>query len=617
VDPKDGTGNWPLDFVSGSTPPPAVKLLSYADDLEVFLSSPDEWHILISLLDLYGRASNAKVNLSKTVLVSLSGVKHSSWVFLASSVGVEWHDSTSSGAVRYLGYPLYSTDSQLLDYLDAILVKLTRHCNLLKERHLSIRGKSLVANSLLLSKVYHLLRVVPAPLSWLNQVKKVIRDFMVPFNPSVSWSSLCLPKKFGGASLVDIVDQSQALHLIYIQRLLSPSFSAADFVSPWLVLCIQVYTGHSSILPWCMYPSLYKTLFKNVPVVSHLVQLLSRLPPLAISNSWSSRWLLDLPLCSVVLPCDNPLGKSPPLDPAKLAPRYLLSDMCIWSAHRGVVYAGCRRLTHHQVRLVWSGFVPFMGPPTLSLPEVIRSKIAFSSAESNTLPFSPASSSWLPSTDHWVVPITNKVEIPIRKLPLGALRRFWHLDHASLVMHRPHPPAVVPAHSRLRPYFWRLFWSLPLPAKAFTPWWRLLHDRIGYRARLFRWDAALYVSPLCGLCGEVETLNHMIVYCPWKAIFWSDVLDSLSLRDSLGDMDTVWSGLVTLCDLDSVPLDTDLLVILGAGLATVWRLHWNCVIHNESWSSTHAINAFEHDHSLIISEFLASNSTATESHHDD
>jgi hypothetical protein len=54
-------------------------------------------------------------------------------------------------------------------------------------------------------------------------------------------------------------------------------------------------------------------------------------------------------------------------------------------------------------------------------------------------------------------------------------------------------------------------------------------------------------------------------------------------------------------------------VLLGAGLATVWRLHWKCVIHEESWSSTHAINAFEHDHSLIISESMASHSTTIES----
>jgi hypothetical protein len=87
----------------------------------------------------------------------------------------------------------------------------------------------------------------------------------------------------------------------------------------------------------------------------------------------------------------------------------------------------------------------------------------------------------------------------------------------------------------------------------------------------------------------------------------------LSLEEPLPGIDSVCSGLVALCDLESVPLSTDLLVFLGAGLATVWRLHWNCVIHDESWSSTHAINAFEYDHSLIVSEFMTSHSTTIES----
>jgi hypothetical protein len=102
------------------------------------------------------------------------------------------------------------------------------------------------------------------------------------------------------------------------------------------------------------------------------------------------------------------------------------------------------------------------------------------------LPSSSACSSWLPTTAHWIIPVTGKTVVPVQKVPLGVLCRFWHPDHASLVMHRPHPPAIVGAHVRFRPFFWRIFWSLSMTARAFTPWWRLLHNRIGHRARLFR-----------------------------------------------------------------------------------------------------------------------------------
>ncbi|KAG2192841.1 hypothetical protein INT47_012370 [Mucor saturninus] len=143
------------DFISQSVvnPPSPVKLLSYADDLEVFLTGPGEWPVLKSLLDCCGLASNAKVNLSKTVLVSLSGVGHTEWVDIVQSEGLEWHDSGSVGAVRYLGYPLCHTSTQLDAFLDEVRLKILRHSNILRQRNLSLRGSGLVANSLLLSRL--------------------------------------------------------------------------------------------------------------------------------------------------------------------------------------------------------------------------------------------------------------------------------------------------------------------------------------------------------------------------------------------------------------------------------------------------------------------------------
>jgi hypothetical protein len=38
-------------------------------------------------------------------------------------------------------------------------------------------------------------------------------------------------------------------------------------------------------------------------------------------------------------------------------------------------------------------------------------------------------------------------------------------------------------------------------AKAFTPWWRLLHDKIGDRSRVNRWSPQQFPSPFYVLCG--------------------------------------------------------------------------------------------------------------------
>lgn len=100
--------------------------------LKTFSHCPAEWPVLLSLLSLYGKASNAKVNLSKTVLVSLPGRAHSPWKRLATASDIEWCDEASTGSVRYLGYPLYHISVQLAHLLDGIKVKLQRHVNMLR-----------------------------------------------------------------------------------------------------------------------------------------------------------------------------------------------------------------------------------------------------------------------------------------------------------------------------------------------------------------------------------------------------------------------------------------------------------------------------------------------------
>lgn len=103
----------------------SFKLLSYADDLKVFLSSPGEWQYLQDILNYYSLASNSKVNIQKTEMVSLPGLHSNEWSSIALAASVSYHTSTYSGAVRYLGYPLYSSSQQLASFLEKTRVKIS------------------------------------------------------------------------------------------------------------------------------------------------------------------------------------------------------------------------------------------------------------------------------------------------------------------------------------------------------------------------------------------------------------------------------------------------------------------------------------------------------------
>ena len=387
------------DFLRNSTDPPKVKLLSYADDLEIFLSSPEEWPVLLSLLSLYGKASNAKVNLSKTVLVSLSGQRHEDWSCLAEQSSIEWYDESSTGSVRYLGYPLYHTQAQLDHFLDAIKIKIQRHCNMLQQRNLSIRGKSVVANSLLLSRLWHILRAVVVPSQWLTNVERIVRQYIVSFSPGVAWDTLCLPRKHGGIGLVDIEDQHLALHMVYVQRLLRPR-SSVDFLSPWLIHSFHIYTGHASVLPLLMYPDTFVRRFRRIPHLAHLARLIRRLPALLPSSEWPSWWFLDLPwanICSVTPSASSITALS--LIPSNCLLVSLLTALPDTNILSSLPLPRASSL-HHVLDIL----CPPVGPSILQISPPIRSLIAFTVAERHYLLDSRNHlSPTVPSFTHWFI----------------------------------------------------------------------------------------------------------------------------------------------------------------------------------------------------------------------
>ena len=183
-------GSFPMVF------PAPIKVLGYADDALFFLSNFRDFHQLQTTLSLYSRASYAKVNFHKTEAISLTGARQVEWEELLRSADITaWHDYRSLSAVRYLGYPLASTASQLNVFLDGLLVKIKTACDIHLQRGLSVQGRSTVVNTLILSKIWHVLRVTPVPLSFHKQIRSLITRFITyKMLPPVRYNILTLPK---------------------------------------------------------------------------------------------------------------------------------------------------------------------------------------------------------------------------------------------------------------------------------------------------------------------------------------------------------------------------------------------------------------------------------------
>ncbi|KAJ8654752.1 hypothetical protein O0I10_009643 [Lichtheimia ornata] len=578
--------------------PPAIKLLSYADDLEVFLSHTGEWPILMDLLQRYGAASNAKVNLSKTILMSLSGTAHTDWQPIAQTYGAQWHDATSTDAVRYLGYPLYHTANQLASFLDSLKLKLLRHANILKERRLSLRGASTVANSLLLSRLWHVLRVTPMPHEWLLDMKSIVLSFIAPFWPKPAWATLCLPRRYGGVGVVDIIDQSQALHLIYLQRMCD-SPRPSDFITPWIVRYYQLLTGHSSLLPWFLFPSQVHQCLKLAPHMAHLGKVLCRLPQLTPSSSWSARWFLDVPLRFFKFPTSG----SPP---KTLSLQHLLSDLVHWDLRQQQLFFSPTAPSRKAIRQIRSSFDPTLAPCIISVKghdsTQLRLHFPTHTSPPDMITYQPVFYT-LPTLTHWEFHFSPTKRRNVPYLSLSELRLYWHPYWQHINDDTSRPTESVPRSLTYPQSFWRRFWRLSLPHKALTPWWRLLQHCIATQQKRHRFQLQHVDDSVCPLCKiEEEDIKHMFVSCSTKRPFWRAALQYLQLDPIFPTQDLVWQALTTFLSRRNRPLCDNVLRRLGCIVAVLWQHHWRCRIDDQAWITATVLDTLQSD--LLYSSFV-------------
>lgn len=84
----------------------AIKLLAFADDLLIYLALLTEWQWVEETLQLYGRASNAKVNLAKMVAFPMGKEPNAALKTHLQTLQIQWYDKDKEDALIYLGFPV-------------------------------------------------------------------------------------------------------------------------------------------------------------------------------------------------------------------------------------------------------------------------------------------------------------------------------------------------------------------------------------------------------------------------------------------------------------------------------------------------------------------------------
>lgn len=226
-----------------------AKISLYADDSTGILTNLKSVQALLHKCKLFGRASGAKLNVSKTKGMFLGKWKSRS----DHPFGISWIDNTKLIGTR-LGN--FLTDDEVWF---TTFSKFQKLLNSFKTRKLSFKSKSFVVNSLACSKLWYLSSTTLMPDHYLKLFSRAIFDFIwTSKSEPLSRDTMYLHFKNGGQNIVNVSLKLDCLLLKHIQSLLSGSKSKwTYFAIYWIGLHLRNYNPdfaslnipHSDFIP--------------------------------------------------------------------------------------------------------------------------------------------------------------------------------------------------------------------------------------------------------------------------------------------------------------------------------------------------------------------------------
>jgi len=569
---------------------PPLKVMAYADDLGNMIRTATEWSELKRIMDVYGRASNARLNLKKTVAFPLGKGADAELFSLLRRDKVQIHSTTAESALVYLGFPISLNTHQRDAFYDGILNKIKQMAGLHSQRGLSVRGRGLIAQSLLLSKVWHVLSVDTPTQAWIKKVHGVLRKFLCPHFPAPSFEFLCQGRTTGGVGLIDIGKQILAFRLRSVQRITTTT--NASFAQPIIHSLLRHLSQSEYSLAMFLNPDFYlgktQKLFQGATTIKKLVSTTRLLPSIPPYQGQQEQTPIDSVLSALTTDWIAQ-AERPPQPPCwRMDQTFQLT----WSEQ-----------DHRQGRLEFI--------PATARPQGLRSNRAFEqNVRNGTFPASDTLQRLLDRDT--VINTSESLSLRINSncSQPGTDSNFGNMSTRAFrqLISKPQDPveevatmpSTTPRH-HLTPRFWTCFWKADIPHRARTVWWRLLINKLPSRKRLHTIMPGEFETS-CLICGdEVETDRHMLFTCPKKIQVWRTTLSK-----HVGDMDFSWE-FIELLLYDNheqiLPINNiSAIALLATILFQIWKYHFNQIRDDEPFDPAQVSAAIDIQVQLIVSQ---------------
>jgi len=201
---------------------------TFADDMTLYLKgTPSNLGKAQRVLAIFSLASSVKINWHKLAAIWASKNERT-WQW-GIEVGLKW--TPDGEGTRYMGVQVGTYLPPEANF-DRMMLALKSKLITWSHNLLSLAGRILVANQVLLASMWYLVACWN-PNPWMTtQIKGVIRNFIwggkdAPAQAEVKWDTLTLPTAQGGLGIIDSKTQSEAL----LAKLLIRRFALGG--KPW------------------------------------------------------------------------------------------------------------------------------------------------------------------------------------------------------------------------------------------------------------------------------------------------------------------------------------------------------------------------------------------------
>lgn len=581
------------------------KILAYADDTLVYLNTRQDFQLLQQAITTYMQASNALLNYNKTIAISLSGKPQPIWQqFLANNQITTWHDRTDPNPITYLGYPICSSITQRNNAYQQLITKIRLSAFTHSQRNLSIRGRATVLNTLIFSRLWHVMRNFIFTQQQLQSFRSVGSNFInTRIFPKLSFCTLQQPRHLGGLKILDPILQQQALQWRWACPLLLAACNSHLFTRyttsnlPLLQHALQWFYS-STTFPDSTYYLIFPTSRQAVwfphrpPIqqaflnpINSIIQTVNTIPRSFSSCHIDPVTCLTLPFLEIILyylPSTHPHFHSF-IAPDQLFARHpgvqklLVADIFTFDFDNQVIrvrnwaageFARYPRISRKMANWIVSHQI-FLQPFFLA-------QCCITPRHNYTIQSFTSTSPTLKSFCHQLLrPPSNNNNRP-STTPFNSIKYYKQLVSA--------PPTNTTTTTTTQ---WRLFWNLPIPLQSRTVWYRLIHNKIPTKAILNRLIPATHLTPYCTVCSAtvIEDITHFFFTCPTKFSVWRSITHSYLSSSHLSDSDIV-SLLLSISSLNAADhnrspdhphpnLSTS--QVFAVTLLCIWQAHWRFI----------------------------------------